>query len=245
MQAEGFLKPVNVASSLFFESPRAIFERVHREIRPRTVVPPIELEFKAFANADSHVRLEKGRIAVRITDLLQGAPAPVIEALAHILLGKLYRKPAARQYEYRYRLYLNRRDMRRRIHLVRQERGRKNHLGAQGAVHNLEAIFENLNRQHFGSMMARPELGWSHSRSRTRLGHFDPSHNMIVISRIFDDPRAPKLALEYVMFHEMLHLRYPVDHSGSRRCVHTPEFKAHEREFPNYKDAKALLKKMW
>ncbi|HKD09947.1 MAG TPA: SprT-like domain-containing protein [Bryobacteraceae bacterium] len=245
MQAEGFLTPVNVASSLFFESPEAIFERVHREIRPRTAVPPIEVQFKAFANADSHVRLEKDQIAVRITDLLEGAPAPVIEALAHILLGKLYRKPAARQYESRYRLYLNRRDMRRRIHLVRQERGRKNHRGAQGAIHNLDAIFEDLNHEHFGSMMARPELGWSHTRSRTRLGHFDPSHNMIVISRIFDDPRAPKLALEYVMFHEMLHLRYPVDHSGARRCVHTPEFKAHEREFPYYKEAKALLRKMW
>ena len=37
---------------------------------------------------------------------------------------------------------------------------------------------------------------------------------MIMISRIFDDPRAPRLALEYVMFHEMLHLHYPVDHTG-------------------------------
>ena len=135
--------------------------------------------------------------------------------------------------------------MRQRINTVRQKRGRKVHLGALGRVHNLEAIFEELNRKHFGGMMARPGLGWSHVRSRTRLGHFDPSHNMIMISRIFDEPRAPRLALEYVMFHEMLHLHYPVDHSGSRRCVHTPEFKAHEKEFPQFKEARALLKKMW
>jgi hypothetical protein len=242
---EGFLTPVNVASALFFETPAAIFERVHREIRPRSPVPRIDLQFKPFANADSRVRLEDGAVAVRITDLLEGAPAPVIEALAHILLGKLYRKPVSRQYEYRYRLYLNRRDMRKRVHLVRQERGRKVHLGSQGKVHDLETVFEELNRRHFGGMMARPGLGWSHVRSRTRLGHFDPSHNMIMISRIFDDPRAPRLALEYVMFHEMLHLRYPVDHSGSRRCVHTPEFKAHEKQFPSFNEAKALLRKMW
>ena len=55
---------------------------------------------------------------------------------------------------------------------------------------------------------------------------------MIVISRIFDRPRTPRLALEYVMFHEMLHLRFPVDHSGARRCVHTTEFKADEKQFP-------------
>lgn len=244
-ETSGFLTPVNVASSLFFESPKEIFARVHREVRPRTPVPPIVVEYKQFANADSHVRLEDGVLTVRITDLLEAAPSPVTEALAHILLGKLYRKPAARQYSHRYKLYLNRRDMRRQIHLVRQTRGRKVHLGSQGSVHNLEEVFEELNRKYFGGMMARPGLGWSHVRSRTRLGHFDPSHQMIMISRIFDDPRAPRLALEYVMFHEMLHLHYPVDHSGTRRCVHTKEFKEHEKQFPQFAEARALLKKMW
>src|ERR1700685_2020361 len=118
-----FLKPVNVESSLFFESAPELFRRVHREIRPRTPVPEIEGEYKPFANANSDVRLDGGAIRVRITDLLENAPAPVTEALAHILLGKLYRKPIARQYAHRYRLYLNRKDMRRQIGLLRQSRG--------------------------------------------------------------------------------------------------------------------------
>src|SRR5580698_11299684 len=122
-----FLTPVNVASALFFESPPELFRRVHREIRPRTPVPHIEVEYKRFANANSDVKLDAGAIRVRISDLLEGAPAPVTEALAHILLGKLYRKPASRQYAHRYRLYLNRKDVRREIGLVRQERGRKVH----------------------------------------------------------------------------------------------------------------------
>ena len=120
-----FLTPVNIESSLFFESAGEIFRRVHRELKPRTPAPAIEVEYKRFANANSDVRLEAGAIRVRITDLLQTAPAPVIEALAHILLGKLYRKPAAAQYGHRYRLYLNRKDMRREISLVRRTRGRK------------------------------------------------------------------------------------------------------------------------
>ena len=242
---DGFPRPVNVASALFFESPAEIFARVHREIRPRTEIPPIDVIYKRFVDPNSRVRLAGGRITVTITDLLEGAPAPVTEALAHILLSKLYRKPVARHHQHRYRLYLNRRDMRRRIDLTRQTRGRKAHKGPAGVTHDLVAVFEDLNARHFGGMMARPELGWSHIRSRTRLGHFDPSHNMIMISRIFDDPRAPRLALEYVMFHEMLHLWYPVDHSGTRRCVHTPEFKAHEKQFPEFKEAKALLRKLW
>lgn len=235
---------MNISSSLFFESPVEIFARVHREIRPRTEIPPIDVTYKRFVDPNSRVRLESGRITVVITDLLEGAPAPVTEALAHILLGKLYRKLVARHHLHRYRLYLNRRDMRRRIDLMRQTRGRKAHKGPAGETHDLVAIFEDLNARHFGGMMARPELGWSHIRSRTRLGHYDPSHRTIMISSIFDDPRVPQLALQYVMFHEMLHLRYPVDHRGARRCVHTPEFKAHEKLFPSFKEAKALLRKL-
>src|SRR5580692_2774650 len=137
-----FLTPVNVASALFFESAPELFRRVHRELRPRTPVPEIAVEYKRFANANSDVRLNNGAIRVRISDLLESAPAPVTEALAHILLGKLYRRSAARQYVHRYRLYLNRKDMRRQIGVVRQTRGRKAHAGPQGIVHDLEQIFE-------------------------------------------------------------------------------------------------------
>jgi hypothetical protein len=33
-----------------------------------------------------------------------------------------------------------------------------------------------------------------------------------------------------------------VDHSGTRRCVHTKEFKKAEKEFPQLAEAKRLLK---
>jgi hypothetical protein len=234
----------DLQSSLFFETAEEIYARVFRELKPRTQLPELSVEFCRFANADSLVKLENGRLRVRISDLLEGAPAPVTEALAHILLGKLYRKPVARIYTHRYRLYLNRRDMRRQAHLVRQIRGRKFVSGPQGERHNLEDLFERLNAQFFNGLLGRPQLGWSRRPSRGLLGHFDPSHNAIIISRIFDRPEAPVAALEYVMFHEMLHLRHPVDHSGMRRRVHTREFREAEKQFPGLKEAKEALKRL-
>jgi hypothetical protein len=229
-------------SSLFFETAAEIYARVFRILKPRTPVPALRVEFCRFANADSLIRLEDNRLLVRISDLLEGAPAPVMEALAFILLGKLYRKAVPRVYAHRYRLYLNRRDFRRQAHLVRQVRGRKFISGPQGKLHNLEEIFERLNQRFFDGLLGRPELGWSRRPSRSMLGHFDPSHNAIIISRIFDAPGVPPRALEYVMFHEMLHLRYPVEHVGSRRRVHTREFRAAEKNFPGLKEAKEILK---
>src|SRR5262249_4274373 len=122
---EGMLDLQSLQSSLFFETPEEIYARVFREIRPRTPLPQLRVEFCRFANAASFIRRESGRLRGRISDLLEGARAPVREALANFLLGKLYRKPVARLYSHRYRLYLNRRDVRRQAQLVRQIRGRK------------------------------------------------------------------------------------------------------------------------
>jgi hypothetical protein len=238
------LETQGLQSALFFETPEEIFGRVFCDLKPRTTRPAMRVDFCRFANADSFIRLEVGRIHVRISDLFSGAPAPVIEALAYILLGKLYRKPVARVYSHRYRLYMNRKDVRRQAHLVRQIRGRKFISGPQGEHYDLETIFERLNASFFDGMLGRPQLGWSRGRSRSMLGHFDPSHNAIIISRILDRREVPELALEYVMFHEMLHLRYPVDHSGAKRRVHTREFREAEKKFPQLKEAKEILKRL-
>jgi len=233
-----------VQTSLFFETPEEIYARVFHVVKPRTPLPDLRVEFCKFANADSFIRLENGRLEVRISDLLAGAPAPVMEALAYILICKLYRKPVAPRHSHRYRLFLNRRDVRRQAELVRRIRGRKFISGPQGRCRNLEEIFESLNGRFFDGLMGRPQLGWSRHASRSMLGHFDPCHNAIIISRIFDQERTPPLALEYVMFHEMLHLRYPVEHGGCRRRVHTREFREAEKKFPQLKEAKELLKKL-
>jgi hypothetical protein len=238
------LETQGLQSALFFETPEEIFSRVFRDLKPRTALPAVRVEFRTFANADSFIRLEAGAISVRMSDLFGGAPAPVIEALAYILLGKLYRKPIARVYSHRYRLYMNRKDVRRQAHLVRQIRGRKFISGPQGEYYHLETTFERLNVRFFDGMLGRPQLGWSRGQSRSMLGHFDPSHNAIVISRVLDRREVPELALEYVMFHEMLHLRYPVDHSGAKRRVHTREFREAEKKFPQLKEAKEILKRL-
>ena len=233
-----------VESALLFETPEEIYLRVFRELKPRTKPPRVTVEFCRFANPDSYARIDEECLAIRMSDLLAAAPAPILEALAYILLGKLFRKTIAAAYTHRYRLFLNRGEMRRQMHLVRQIRGRKFLSGPQGERHNLETIFEELNLRYFHDLMARPQLGWSRVASRTALGHYDPSHNAIIISKVLDGPKAPPLALEYVMFHEMLHLRYPVDTRGVRRRVHTKEFRQAEKDFAQLKEAKEALKRL-
>jgi hypothetical protein len=229
-------------SAIFFETPEEIFTRVFGELKPRTRVPAVRLTFCKFANANSSVRWDETGLEFRITDVLEGAPSSILESLAHILMSKLLRRPSPRTHSERYRRYLNRKEMRRSLQLVKQTRGRKFLSGPQGQAYHLQEMFEELNHAHFHGLMAQPLLGWSRRLSRVMLGHYDPSHNAIILSRLLDRPTVPRLAVEYILFHEMLHLRFPVEHRGARRCVHTREFKEAEKQFPLLKEAKQLLK---
>ncbi len=221
-----------------------IFAQVFRQMRPRTPLPAIDVEFRRYANANAQIRLQDGRLAIRMADTLAAAPEPVMEALAEILLSKLFRRPVPPASSARYRRYLNQKDVRRNIDLVRQIRGRKRLDSAQGSAYDLDQMFEELNFRYFFGLMAKPKLGWSPNASRTMLGHYDPPHNAIVLSRILDRCEVPKVAVEYVLFHEMLHLRHPVEHNGARRCVHTREFKEAEKQFEQLREAKLLLRRL-
>ncbi|MBV8553015.1 MAG: M48 family peptidase [Acidobacteriaceae bacterium] len=234
---------MQVETALFFESVEQIYARVFRTIKPRTVLPEITVRFRKYANANSRIRLESGQLTVDISDTLEGAPAPIQEALAFILICKLFRKAPENSILARYRRYLNRADVRRTLHLVKQQRGRKALRDPKGQYFDLCEMFEDLNLKYFNGLMARPQLGWSLRPSRTTLGHYDPSHNVIVLTSVFDAPGVPELIVRFVMFHEMLHLRYPTQHKGARRCVHTKEFKDAERQFEAYEEAKLALKK--
>jgi hypothetical protein len=219
-----------------------IFQECYRDLRPRAPLPQFTVEFFRFVNLNNTIRLRDGHVRVRISDLLEGAPESVLRAIAHILLAKLYRRPIEPTHAVRYRRYIGSQDIASKVHLVRQIRGRKRIASARGRVYDLDSIFDELNGRYFYGLLARPLMTWSRDAARNLLGHYDPAHNAIVVSRIFDHPRVPRYAVEYLVYHEMLHLKHPVKLRGSRRCVHPPAFQAEERLFPHLEQAKQFLK---
>jgi len=221
-----------------------IFQESYRELRPRAPIPALTVDFFRFANVNNTIRLRNGELLVRVSDLLEGAPEPVLRAIAHILLAKMYRKPIERSHSTRYRRYVSSHEVVSKAHLVRGLRGRKHIQTAQGHTYDLDSIFDDLNTRFFYGLLARPQMTWSREHARNSLGHYDPAHNAIVVSRVFDHPRVPRCAVEYIVYHEMLHLKHPVKLRGSRRCVHPPEFQAEEKLFPELEQAKQFLKRL-
>jgi len=59
-------------------------------------MPAFDIRFRRFTSLNTTIRLREGQLNVRLSDLLEFAPESVHQAIAHILLAKLYKKPIAR-----------------------------------------------------------------------------------------------------------------------------------------------------
>lgn len=221
---------------------QAVFEHEYRELRPCASMPVFDVRFRRFTSLNTTIRLREGILHVRLSDLLETSPAPIHHAIAHILLAKLYRKPIVVVHADRYRRYVSSEAVAKGAAHIRQTRGRKRISTPVGSYYHLDEVFETLNARYFHGRLGRPTLTWSAHAARRMLGHYDAAHNTIVVSRVFDRPDTPRCAVEYLLYHEMLHLKHPVRVKAGRRCVHSREFQAEERLFLELDQAKAYLR---
>lgn len=100
-----------------------------------------------------------------------------------------------------------------------------------------------MNQAYFGGELARPILGWSLRKAYRRLGFYNKEKNLLVISRIFDSKKVPRKVVEYLMYHEMLHIAIPTVHNNGRRTIHGRSFREKERQFPQYEFVQKWLSK--
>ena len=221
-----------------------IFEEEYRELRPRAPMPPFRIRFRRFVSLNTTIRLREGELHVSLSDLLEGAPESVLRAIAHILIAKIYKKPISAAHNHRYKRFQYSEAVARQTEQIRHARGAKRISGPEGRYYNLEEVFDALNAQFFHNMLGRPQLTWSEHHAKRLLGHYDAAHNTIVVSKVFDRPSSPRYAIEYLLYHEMLHLKHPVSVRGTRRCVHSAAFKADEKMFPQLDLALAFLKRL-
>src|SRR5439155_38525 len=141
--------------------PAVAFVRVFRRMGLKRPLPDFRVEYHAYAGLRSTVVLRDNQVRVRLSDLLAESPPIVLEALAEILLAKLFRRPASREARECYLAYVFKESTRRRIEEARRERGGKIQRPARGWFFNLEEIFEDLNRRFFKGELPPMRLGWS------------------------------------------------------------------------------------
>jgi len=130
-----------------------------------------------------------------------------------------------------------------RTHRDRIAPPRTGRLEARGRVHDLQAILDRLNADHFGGAV-EAKIGWGRSgampgRSSIRTGVYLHAARAIRIHPALDREDVPAFYVASVVFHEMLHQVVPPSERGGRRSIHGREFRRRERAFPEHARAAA------
>ncbi|HKQ79939.1 MAG TPA: hypothetical protein VJ810_39970 [Blastocatellia bacterium] len=111
----------------------------------------------------------------------------------------------------------------------------------RGRAHDLNEIFARVNATYFGGLMPKPTLAWNRMPTARKFGHYQPSRDTVMISVTLDDPGVPDYAVEFVMYHELLHKKYGSMNVNGRWLAHSPSFRAEERQFAEYHEAERLI----
>ena len=205
--------------------------------------PPIDVSFYPYVGINHTIRIRHGQVFVRIAEICRDLPASAQRALAMILVAKLYRRRVPIAAKELYSTAISTDEYRVRAVQNKRKHGRKVITTHKGQVYNLDKIFDSLNYAYFGGSIPKPTLTWSARKTYRILGHHDATHKTIVISKSLDSVTVPKFIVEYIVFHEMLHIYHPAKVINGRRYHHTPAFRRNERRFAHYEEAERWIEK--
>jgi len=228
--------PVPGGAPLF----QRVFTRLGCDGRP----PRFRVEYYPYASLVLTIRRREDVVFVRFSDLLQRAPLPVLEGAAALLLSRVYRRKAPRALVEPYLNYARSNRTRSRISRMRRGRVRLAPTGPHGRHFDLERMFGQLNERYFSGSLQRPHIGWSLRSWRRQFGCYDPGPNQILLNRRMDHPGVPQVAVEYVLYHEMLHVKHPTRRSGCSLVSHSSEFRAEEKLFADFDHARRILDRL-
>jgi hypothetical protein len=204
--------------------------------------PAIDVRFYPYIGINNTIRMRDEKAYVRLSEILADAPMYVHRALANVLVAKLMRRKMPQGANRLFNDYIMQSHIRDLSEESRKTRGRKMVSSAQGRFYDLDQMFDQINERYFGNELPKPVLTWSQNKTRRILGHHDEAHDTVVISKSLDSQKVPPFVVEYILYHELLHVKYPIEVVNGRQRKHSREFKSDERKFPYYEQAEKWLK---
>ena len=207
-------------------------------------LPVVDVRFYPYAGLRHTIRLRSGQVYVRLSDICKDSPPEVMRALAFVLVARLLGKKIPPVHDRTYREYSLTPEVMRSSDIARRGRGRKLISSARGNSYDLDKMFSKLNRRYFDASLEKPTLTWSQRKTRSILGHHDRVYDTIVISKSLDSTQVPEWFVEFIIYHEMLHIKHAARMINGRRYYHTTAFRLDERRFTRYDDAQRWLEQV-
>lgn len=193
---------------------------------------PIQLKIVNGSTYASAEKSSKGALCLSLHRLFLHAPTPVLEALIRFATQP-DRESRAVIRQMAHLFFTN-------IEPPLADAALSNPLGA---CINLQEMYDRVNAEYFAGKIAVPIAWFSAPRYRKfhhiTFGMYDRTLPQIRINRILDRSAVPLPFVEFIVYHEMLHVvcKSLLDRRG-RLCVHTAEFRQKEKAHKYYAFAK-------
>ena len=222
---------------------RRFYEEAFETFDRRRKPPEVDVQFYPYVGINHTIRVRDGKVFVRIAEICRDMPANAHKGLAFILVSKLFGKKVPDRAREVYAEAIQSDIIQRRASESKRIYGRKIVTTHDGETYDLMAIFNRINRHYFGGELRKPTITWSVKKTYRVLGHYDATHDTIVISRSLDSTKVPLYVVEAVLFHEMLHVKHPTVHHNGRRYNHTPAFRRDEERFEHFEAAEQWIER--
>jgi len=177
----------------------------------------------------------------RISDYIQWANDEVLEDFARCVFGRISNRGRREVYTDRLRRWLQSQEFILRNRTLYLERSRNLTLSPAGQVLDLREIRANLKDKGLIEDSSDAFLSWTVCGNVHRVGYCSVIMRVIAISSVLDTISMPDYVVEYVLYHEILHLESGL---GSLPSGHGREFRMKEKMYPKWREADEWLKKV-
>lgn len=200
----------------------------------------VKAEYTPFKEFKIKWQRSAGWAEFQVSDYLMDADKEIIEGLARSLFIRIT-KGKRDPYPETMKDWMTSTDFVKLKQPVYVRRSRNLTRSPQGSFRNLLDSVQRLTSQGMVDEDEEMFISWTKENNHRRVGYCSVLMKVIAISSIFDNPEVPEYVLDYVVYHEMLHLNNGVDPDSPK---HGPEFRAQERLFPRWEEAEAWLRRI-
>ena len=198
---------------------------------------PVSLVITENSSSMLSARLRDGVMHIRLHSMFLKAGADVINEMAAFIKKRSSSMPLFRRF------------IRDNNSCIRRKPPQKVSLKTVGRYHDLRELHDEVNLEYFSGEIDAG-ITWGNGKARyavrkRTLGSYSAAPNLIRINPVLDSSKVPRYFIKYVVYHEMLHAGIAIQKSGSRRCVHSAEFRRREKMFRDYERAMEWERRAW
>ena len=200
----------------------------------------VTAEFSEYKEFKIKWRRSCGWAEFEVSDYMADAPPEVMEGMAETIFSRITRK-ARKNYPKKMLDWISSEEFvkaKQPLYLMRSH----NLTGTPVGQHaDLRESYERLVKTGLVPRYENLAITWTKQPTARRVGFCSVLMKVIIISSELDRPEVPAFVLDYVLYHELIHLMHGFDPFGQR---HNADFQSLEKLYPKHEEAEEWLKKM-